>query len=146
MPGARVLPSSADDEALLTLARDWIELLAEDRFDEALAMLSLPADEEDRHGFTPDTLRQWIANYGSWDPWRDGSVWRVTSVASATVPADRPIFVPKADVVRFAPDPRSGVIELDIPLNGTWSDLAAQFDFGPAGDGIGLVLQDILVL
>lgn len=146
LPGARVLPPPADDEALLTLARDWVQLLAQDRFEEALAMLSLPADEEDRHGFAPDTLREWIANYGSWDPWRDGTAWRVTSMASATVPADRPAFVPTAKVMRFDADPRSGVIELDVPLNGAWSDLTARFGFGPAGDGIGLVLQDIRVL
>ena len=36
--------------------------------------------------------------------------------------------------------------DYDIPLNGEWSDLTAQFEFKKRGDGYALVLHDIHVL
>lgn len=36
--------------------------------------------------------------------------------------------------------------DYDIPLDGVWSDLTAQFEFKKRGDGYALVLHDIHVL
>jgi hypothetical protein len=35
---------------------------------------------------------------------------------------------------------------LDLPLDGTWSDLTAQFEFGPHEGGTAVALYDLHVL
>jgi hypothetical protein len=76
----------------------------------------------------------------------DGSHWRGTPLETARTPADRPVVQPRADVIRLASDPSTGSVELDLPLNGEWSDLTALFEFGPVDGGIALSLYDLHVL
>jgi hypothetical protein len=109
-------------------------------------MLHVPDRYEESQRWTVESLRTYIANYGSWDPWPDGRVWQITPIAIARVPEDPANSYGRADLVRFEGDPRSGSVGLDLPLNGEWSDLTAQFEFEPVGNGTGLSLHDLHVL
>jgi len=142
----KILPPDATDAQVLSLCREWVELVAADRLDDALGMLSVPSDYDPSQHWTSESLRSYIENYGSWEPLLDGSKWQITSFVSVRTPVDRPAFRPGADVYRDERDPRAGRVEIDLPLNGEWSDLTAQFDFRPVSDGIAISLYDLHVL
>jgi hypothetical protein len=142
----RLLPKNASDEDLLRLCREWIELVAAGRLQEALELLWVPPSYDPSQRWTADSLRRYVENYGSWEPTSDGSTWRISSIAAAKAPAGRDRFVPRADVVRFSSNPQAGSVELDLPLNGEWSDLTAQFEFAPVGAGVAVSLYDLHVL
>ena len=142
----RLLPADVTGDDILTACREWVEVVASGRLEDALDMLHVPDRYDQSQQWTPQSLRQYIANYGSWDARPDGRTWSVTSIATARMRDDRPNVQPRGDVVRFDADPRSGSAELDLPLNGVWSDLTAQFEFEPVGNGTGLSLYDLHVL
>jgi hypothetical protein len=140
----RVLDRNATDEEILAVCREWLELLAEDRLEEALNLMAPASDGSVT--WTPDALRTYISNYGSWEPWGNASSWRVTSPSAARLPADAPNRKPYAEVGRLAADARRGWVLLDLPLNGIWSDLTAEFEFSPVEEGTGVTLHDLHVL
>jgi hypothetical protein len=142
----RLLPLKATDDEILALCREWVALVAAGQLELAIDLLYVPETHHREQNWTADSLRVYIGNYGSWEPMKDGSVWRVTPVESAPMPPDRPNFRPRAEVGRYDGRPQSGWAELDLPLNGRWSDLTAQFEFSPVDDGIGLSLYDLHVL
>ena len=140
------LSADATDAEILAACREWAELVASGQLDDALEMLHVPERYDASQHWTAESLAEYVGNYGSWDAWPDGRTWKLTSIATARVPADRPNFKPRADVIRLDIDHRSGSAELDLPLNGEWSDLTAQFEFEPVGGGTGLSLYDLHVL
>jgi hypothetical protein len=142
----RTLPLDATDQDLLAACREWLALVSDERYEEAIAFLYVPTDYDPSQRWTPSTLRQYISNYGSWDPWPDGRTWRITSLESASLPADAQTWRPRADVVRFDKHPLAGSIEVDVPLNGVWSDLTAQFEFKVLHGQLVLSLYDLHVL
>jgi hypothetical protein len=142
----KLLPAQATDAEILAACREWVDLAADGRLADAIEMLHIPARYDESQHWTTESLRRYVGNYGSWDPWPDGRTWEITPVDSARAPDDQPNFQPHADLIRFDADPRSGSAELDLPLNGEWSDLTAQFEFEPVGDGTGLSLYDLHVL
>ena len=142
----KLLPAQATDEEILAACRVWVDLVADGRFDVAIEMLHVPDRYDQSQRWTAESLRTYIANYGSWDPWPDGRVWHITPIATARVPQELGNSHGRADLVRFDADTRSGSVELDVPLNGAWSDLTAQFEFEPVGAGTGLALYDLHVL
>jgi hypothetical protein len=62
------------------------------------------------------------------------------------MPADRPNATPTEEVIRRDADQLAGSVDVDLPLNGEWSDLTAQFEFEPVDRGIALSLYDLRVL
>lgn len=140
------LGADASDAELLGLCRQWVELVAADRLREALDLLWVPPEYDEPRRWTPESLGRYIENYGSWQPLRDGTKWRVTSIEGARAPESRPAFEPQADVVRLDRDRRAGTIVMDIPLNGAWSDLSALFEFRPVAGGTAVALYDLHVL
>lgn len=90
----RLLPANATDHDLVSLCREWVELVAADRLDEAIALMWVPPDYDRSQQWSPGSLRLYIENYGSWEPTRDGSTWRITSMATACVPSDGVGFGP----------------------------------------------------
>jgi hypothetical protein len=142
----KVLPADATDDQVLTLCREWVELVATDRLDSALDLLWIPPDYDESQHWTAASLRTYIENYGSWQPMRDGSKWRMTSMKSARAPDDRQGFEPRANLVRLQRDRHAGAVNLDVPLNGQWSDLTAQFEFRPVAGGTAVSLYDLHVL
>lgn len=142
----KILPTDVSDDQILALCREWAELVAADWLDDALRLLWVPPDYDPSQHWTPESLRTYIENYGSWEPLTDGSRWRITSFVSVRLPADRPAFRPVADVFRDGRNTRAGRVDVDLPLNGEWSDLTAQFEFRPVRDGIAVSLYDLHVL
>jgi hypothetical protein len=76
----------------------------------------------------------------------DGSKWRLTSMQTAKIPHGGAAIRPVAGVVRYRDDPRGGTVDLDLPLDGEWSDLTAQFEFAPVPGGTAVSLYDLHVL
>ena len=140
------LSLQATDDEILALCREWVELMASDRLDDAIDLLYVPPTYDESQHWTVESLRTYIGNRGSWEPMRDGSAWRVTSMESARAPEDSPHFRPHADVGHYHGKAHAGWVDVDLPLNGEWSDLTAQFEFSPVDDGIGLSLYDLHVL
>jgi len=137
----KLLAHNATDGELLGFCREWLDLVAADRFDEALGLLWVPPSYDKSQHWTPDKLRSYIENYGSWTPREDGTRWRVTPAIDA---GDRP--EERSTVARLDDDPHAGWVDLDLPLNGEWSDLTAQFEFAPVPGGTAVSLYDIHVL
>ncbi len=137
---AKQLPVNASDEDILSVIRDWVELLAADSFEAACAMLHHEPDDP----ATPDFLRVYISNYGSHDPMKDGSTYRVTSCKSATgreTHYQRINRYDSVDASSFAGDAM-----FDLPLNGAWSDLTALFWILSREGSLVLQLDDVHVL
>ncbi|HEY1341314.1 MAG TPA: hypothetical protein VGF59_27580 [Bryobacteraceae bacterium] len=126
------LPPDAADSQILDAVRAWVVALAAEDYAGALVLV-----EAGPH-WTPELLRTVIANYGSIEPMRDGSTYRVTPPGSA----------------RGGPPPRHAVaragdrisVWFDLPLNGEWSDLTATFDVVRRHGGLVLVLDDVHVM
>lgn len=141
----KTLPLDATDDQIVGLCREWIEMLAEERVEGALALLAAPEHLNESQHWTPDTLRTYIGNYGSWEPHLSGQVFRVTSPATASAEAGSANPNGYSYVYRLTADPKSGSVCIQLPLDGVWSDLEAQFEFTPVEGGTGLFLYDLLV-
>lgn len=141
----KLLPVNATDDEILAACRAWVDLVAGGRFAEAVESLYVPDWYVEEQRWTPESLQTYVRNYGSWDAWPDGKTWRITSISTAQFPADRPDVKPRADLVRHDYDRRAGIVELDVPLNGVWSDLMLHFKFEPLEDETGLSLYDMYV-
>ena len=72
-----LLPPDASDSQILDAVRAWADALAAEDYAGALAMVDARPD------WTPELLRIVIGNYGSIEPMRDGSTYRVTPLGSA---------------------------------------------------------------
>jgi hypothetical protein len=83
-------------------------------------------------------LRTVVTNYGSVEPTRDGTTYRVTPLGTA-----RGGPVPRHRVDRDGDRIR---VWFDLPLNGEWSDLTATFDVVRRDQGLSLVLDDVHVM
>ncbi len=126
----------ATDEDILTVARAWVGLLVEHRYEEALGAIGA------RDHWTPELLAKVIRNYGSIDPMADGSTYAVTPLESALGGP-----TPRHKVSRYdkPSGARVGDVWFDVPLNGAWSDLTVTFDLDLRDGRLHLVLDDVLV-
>ena len=108
----------------------WFELLAAQRWQEALAMLDLP----NSYGvvWSEAEVRKALAEYSNGQP------------CALTSPK---ALVGKPHISSGAFNDGTGFwFECDFPLNGGWSDLTAQFEFKVNGNHYLVALQDIHVL
>lgn len=192
MRGDRVkqLPLEATDEDILAAARGWLDLLAEERYQEAFDYLHHLPEEH----LTPTRLAYMIQNYGDlpyteeervkWaefmsqrdkrplESWleqfgrRRQTVYKVTPLDQLPPPEEhtnmevyriRPVSdaetqdllsrFPRVSSSDLEPDPNLlARVDYDLPLNGEWSDLTAQFLVYRVDDSLALVLQDLHVL
>lgn len=108
----------------------WFELLAEQRWHEALAML----DVANSYGvmWSEANVREALAEYSK------GKTFSVTSPRALS-------SEPRVSSGEFN-DGSGFWFECDVPLNNAWSDLTAQFEFKLNGDQYLVALQDIHVL
>jgi hypothetical protein len=129
----RPLPHDATDDQLLAFADGWVALLEHQNFFAAFAF----TDHTDPTGWTPDSIREVIAAYGS-----EGASNVVTL---AGVPTD---VTQRKEVTRWEADAsgRIGYIWYDLNINGLASDLTATFDLVRRDDGIHVLLSDIHVM
>ena len=126
-------------EALLVFIRNWFRLLAADRWPDACASL----DERSQYGieWTPEYIRHALnlafgpdCRFRSDHP--EGPQFSDPDTASGTC---------HASVLPFD-DGRGFSADHDVPLNGLWSDLTAQFEFLRRPGGLAVILHDLHVL
>lgn len=134
-----MIAEPTNPEDLLAVIRAWFRLLAADRWAEASAML----DEPNQYGihWTPEYIRYTMdLTFGPDCRFR---------VAHPKGPQfsdpDKATGVCHADVLAFD-DGRGFSADHDVPLNGSWSDLTAQFEFLRRPGGLAVVLHDLHVL
>jgi hypothetical protein len=139
----RFQPHALDRE-ILNGVEAWAELLAADRYEDAFAETLHRAGT----GWTPELMRTVISNYGSFEPRRDGKVFRVTSPSQQPI-RERGFFF---EVVRrygtdsLGMETIAGEATYDLPLNGERSDLSALFDLILVDGVLLLSLDDLHVL
>ncbi len=123
---------SSDNPApvLTRFARDWFALLAKGAFSEAVSCL----DEPNSYGqkWSADRIKAVIEEY-------TGSTSATISDPETLLGDGRPTFY-------TFDDGRGYSLDHDMPLNGEWSDLTAQFEFLRRPEGYAVVLQDVHVL
>jgi hypothetical protein len=130
-------PTNPDD--LLGVIREWFQLLALDRWEDASRML----DEPNSYGirWTPEYIRYALNEAYQpgcrfWVDHPDGPRFSDPTIAIGTL---------LADVVPF--EDQSGYSAYhDVPLNSSWSDLTAQFEFLRRPGGLAVVLHDLHVM
>lgn len=123
------------DKSIIPFVKDWFVMMSDGRSEEACRSL----DEPNCYGtvWTPDLINELLLdtfgeNYGDLGP------------PHISDPNDlRP--------VRFYPpepfDDGSGYFfDHDVPINGEWSDLTAQFEFKKREKGFAVILHDLHVL
>lgn len=134
-----VISPEAPAESIVAFVKGWMKLLAEGRVEEACALL----DEPNGYGitWTPRLIQETV-----------NSTFSPESGFYETHP-EGPIFTNpfeleeqlEIEVVEFD-DKRGYAFDYDVPLNGEWSDLTAQFEFLRRSDGYSVVLHDLHVL
>ncbi len=127
---------------VLPFVHDWVELLAQDRYEEAVQIVGHPIGVV----LTAEMLRQLVANYGILEPRNDGRTFCATSPSSAvsaheTSTPYRDVKWDKGENGLFV-----GHVHFDVPLDGKWSDLTATFWVHERENGYVLQLEDLHVL
>ena len=127
------------EAAVVAFVRGWFDLIGSGRLAEACAALDQPT------------------SYGeSWTP------ERLVFVLNEVFPPDSRFSREHPDGLRFTTasaatgdphvtfgifdDGRGYWLDHDVPLNGAFSDLTAQFEFHGEGDRVAVALQDLHVL
>ncbi len=126
-----MIPASTEEPVFIftRFARDWFRLLARGAFEEAASHFDEPNSYGER--WSNEQIRSVLRDYA-----RSES----TRVAEPdTLPGDG-----HPNLVGFA-DGRGYSFQHDVPLDGRWSDLSAQFEFLRRPSGYAVVLHDIHV-
>jgi len=135
------VPVSATDDELLALVRTWLDALAAERYELVFAELGYAM----AYGEGATAIRRDIERYRSSRYFPGVESFRVSDWRGAVGGNPKPTVL----VRRYAFNPQLPIVatvEVDLPLNGKWSDLEADFVVtvqGPAErDGV-LCLEDI---
>jgi hypothetical protein len=136
-----LVPLSATDDELLQLVRSWLDVLAAEDYQRVFDNLGYAI----AHGAGAEGLRRSIQNYRSPKLYPGVSAFRVSDWRTAVGGNPEPtVLVRRYKYMKSLPIVRT--IELDLPLNGSWSDLEADFvvtvQHAHDGDGV-LALEDI---
>jgi hypothetical protein len=133
MPPRTLLPNDATDATILAAVDGWAALLEAEQYDAAFAA----TDHDPAMGWTPDLIRQVIAQYDDAEPGQkvtvDGKPTNVTQ---------------RKSVQRFAENKLGfvGHVWYDLNINGFVSDLTATFGIRAETGGLALVLDAIHVM
>jgi hypothetical protein len=134
-----MIAEPANPDELLTVIRDWFRLLAAGRWGDASAAL----DEPNMYGirWTPEYIQHALD-----EAYQSGCRFRVAHPEGPLfMDPDAAIGVPSAEV--WESDHFDGYrADHDVPLNGVWSELTAQFEFHRRPGGLAVVLHDLHVL
>jgi hypothetical protein len=136
-----MVPLSPTPEAdLVSFIRRWFSLLAAGLQAEACAEI----DEPNVYGlgWTPDDLQECVDMTflpGSRFRREHPEGLRFTDPATATGGDGRP------DIIELSGG-RGYWVDHEVPLNGEWSDLTAEFEFARRADGFAVILHDLHVL
>ena len=120
------IPHIATDEKILTIIRQWVEVLAAEDYKKVFAELGYSMSPYfDCSG--GEAIRQEITRYRSPEFYPGVTDFKVTDWRTANGGNPKPNqFVTryKSNDLKMA-----GSIGFDLPMNGKWSDLAADFVF-----------------
>ncbi len=128
----RTLPVDAGREQILELLADWTELLAEERYQEALDSFLVDSSEVD---WTPELLESAVYGYGCGGHTREEAAkefgradYKVTSLRNSPRRAEihQRIDI-SSDYAWMGPDDIAVIHYDGVPLNGEPSDLTAKF-------------------
>ncbi|EHP40344.1 hypothetical protein OR16_26403 [Cupriavidus basilensis OR16] len=123
-------PSSSVEAALLQYVELWVCRLAQGDWDAAMALI----ETFNHYGvrWTASDVRRALADYGK-------------GVEPVVTDPRKLIQEPRASVIAFD-DGTGYAVDYDLPLDGAWSDLTAQFEFLLSGDKYLATLHDLHVL
>ncbi|MCB2408238.1 DUF7668 domain-containing protein [Hymenobacter lucidus] len=111
--------SSKIKHQILLFIREWIALLFEEKFAEACNRIDGSIHPENSVAWTPELLNEVLMDYA----WHE-RMPVVTNPAKMDL-TDEQVYFYKYD----SPAQHGYAVEYDIPLDGEWSDLTAQFSF-----------------
>lgn len=133
------LSSHDPAQSILAFVKGWMKLLAEGRFEEACSLI----DEPNSYGivWTPALIQETVnATFGP-------------ETRFYQFHPEGPIFTDPFDLeeqrevkVLELGDGSGYAFDYDVPLNGEWSDLTAQFEFLQRSNGYAVVLHDLHVM
>jgi hypothetical protein len=133
------IPLEAPEQALIAFVRHWLKLLAAGRWQEVCGLI----DEPNCYGinWTPERIQQVAEDtFGPGCRFRsrhpEGLRWTDPDELDD---GGHPEIYPYDGGSGYA-------LEHDVPLNGEWSDLTAQFEFHRRPQGYAVVLHDLHVL
>ena len=135
------IPHKASDQDILTIVRQWIDVLAKEDYAAVFAELSYMTAFNDPGN---EVIQRQIKNYRSPDLYPGVTDFKVTDWRLAK--GGKPN--PRQTVIRYKPNDTklAGAVEFDLPLNGKWSDLTADlvfFDNAEFREGYVLALEEI---
>jgi hypothetical protein len=131
----KTLPAEASDEEILDAVREWVRLLAEERYEEAYHFFVLT--ELNPWHWSPQLLKTLIQTHGFYDKQELSTVTPVEKTTGGLEPAHA--------VHRYNDGERRGYIWFDLPLNGKWSDLTAVLTFRVNNERLVIELESIEV-
>jgi hypothetical protein len=135
------VPVSATDDELLALVRTWLDALAAERYELLFSELGYAM----AYGEGAAAIRRDIERYRSSRFFPGVESFRVSDWRTAVGGNPEPTVLVRR--YRFNPQlPIIATVEVDLPLNGKWSDLEADFVVtvkGPAEREGVLWLEDI---
>jgi hypothetical protein len=121
-------------EEITIFIRDWIELLSNNEFQKACHLLDAPESTNNEISWSVSNLKEAFLDYDS--------VGRMPIINN---PYQLDLTKEKIDFYKYDDD--SGwAVDYDIPLDGEWGDLTAQFSIKKVGDAYSIMLEDIHVL
>jgi hypothetical protein len=133
------IPAQAVEQTLVAFVRQWLKLLSAGSWQEACGMI----DEPNCYGitWTPERIQQVVEDtFGPGCRFRsrhpEGILW---SDPDELGDGGHPEIYPHDDGSGYA-------FDHDVPLNGEWGDLTAQFEFHRRPQGYAVVLHDLHVL
>lgn len=124
---------------MIHFVQEWFDLVADGNTEEACRRI----DQPNCYGilWTPEKIKETILNefgpdtvFGSQSP--NGVIFSKVSETDGSY---------RADVLEFN-DGSGYSVEHDVPLNGEWSDLTAQFEFVGKAPEFKVILHDLHVL
>jgi hypothetical protein len=134
-----LIDEPTDRHDLVAFIRNWFRLLAARAWDEACGSL----DEPNIYGirWTPEAIRSALElAYGA------GCRFRTAHPEGPQFSdPDTTAGLPQATVIELA-DGTGYSVDHDAPLNGSWSELTAQFEFRRQPGGLAVVLHDLHVM
>ena len=136
-----VVPRDASDEQLLAIVREWLDVLAREEYDAVFAALGYARSFGEPGA---ECIRNNINKYRSPEYYPGVDHFVVTDWRTARGGNPEPLQL----IRRYEPNPLGLMVTvgIDLPLNGRWSDLEADFvlfENNNVEEGYILVLEDI---
>lgn len=136
-----ILISSLKNEDVRAAIHKWVKLLATSSYEEAVGKLTALEQKV----FTGEMLKEAIGRYSR--RYREATSMedKKRYLPTITDPDELDAQEESIEIYPVAPD-GTVIVEYDLPLDGSWSDLTAIFHLVPKQGGYALSLYDVHVL